>query len=131
MELECKGCGRTDGLRLDPSGYATVHAIDGAGREYSCRYCYPTATCLEDAYIGRMAVCQHGIIGEIESYERLEDTIIWRGKSLLSKSQWQSVQPRFIRNEDAKLIRKILRARSIIRDNLEAEHYTGWVYSND
>lgn len=56
--------------------------------------------------VGRLGVCHHGLIGEIESAESSVGGIICRGHDFLTGDSWQSQRPCLIDPEVEKKLRE-------------------------
>ena len=58
--------------------------------------------------VGRLAVCHHGLIGEIETAESTAGGIICRGRNIVTNESWQSCRPNLLDEEVATKIRTSL-----------------------
>jgi len=58
--------------------------------------------------IGRLAVCHHGLIGEIKTAQSSIGGVIVRGRNFLTGERWQSQRPSLLDSEVEKKLRKAL-----------------------
>ena len=70
---------------------------------------YESGKDLLEQLVGRLAVCHHGLIGEIENAQSSVGGVICKGKNVLNGENWQSQRPTLFDVEVEKKLRKALR----------------------